>query len=77
MVIDNWYRTFTEQGAAYVTVAEFPATDGKVIRFTDWIGSIPPDYEIGEHVRVLYNRENATKAYIYSWKRIWSVAKPP
>jgi len=70
-VVDNVYRPFAEGGAAYTPVVEFPVSDGRLIPFTDGIGTIPPEYEVGMHVKVLYDPNNVQEARVYSWKRIW------
>ena len=72
-VVDNVYRPFAEGGAAYTPVVEFPASDGRLVRFTDGIGTIPPEYEVGTHVKVLYDPNNVQEARVYSWQRIWFV----
>ena len=72
-VVDNAYSTDSgpDAGGAYYPVVEFKPEDGKPMRFTDGIGSLPPDYEPGAQVEVLYNPKNADEARINSWKRLW------
>lgn len=70
-VVGNDYRAFAEGGAAYVPLVEFQAADGQVVRFTDSVGTIPPEFEQGEHVTVLYNPQDPENARLSTWKRIW------
>lgn len=70
-VMDNVFRPFVSDGAACVPVIEFQTRDGHVVRFTDAIGSYPPDYEVGTEVNVLYDPDDVQDARVNSWKRIW------
>jgi len=70
-VVDNVYRPFAEGGAAYVPVVEFQTHDGETVRFTDGVGTIPPDYEVGTEVKVLYDPDDVHHARVASWKRLW------
>ena len=62
-----------DEGGAYYPIVEFEIADGGKIRFTDGIGSLPPDYEVGERIKILYDPKNPQTARVYSWKRIWFV----
>lgn len=73
-VVDNSYATINDNGTitgAYHPVVEFRPAGGSPVRFTDGIGSLPPDYEVGAQVPVIYNPENHREARIYTWKRVW------
>jgi hypothetical protein len=73
-VVDNTYITTNDGGAesgAYYPVAEFTPLDGSPVRFTDGIGSLPPDYAVGAQVPVLYDPADVRSARIHSWKRLW------
>ena len=73
-VTGNSYSQINIDGnlsGAYHPVVEFTDARGDKIRFTDGIGSLPADYEIGAAVEVVYNQETPDKARIYSWKRFW------
>jgi hypothetical protein len=70
-VVDNYWEAFAHGGAAYVPVVDFQTVDGKAVRFTDGIGSIPPDYPVGAEVTVLYDPEDVHNARVVSWKRLW------
>lgn len=75
-VVGNYYSTVsdgTNVTGAYQPTIEFFTTEGNKIRFTDGAGSLPPDYETGEQVKVLYNPANQNEARINSWKRMWFV----
>ena len=75
-VVDNSYQTTYNDGnedGAYYPVVEFADSTGETVRFTDGVGSLPPDYEVGEQVQVLYNPEGTYPARISSWKRVWLV----
>ncbi len=73
-VIDNTYATTNSDDSAsgaYYPVVEFKPRDGQVRRFTDGIGSLPPNYAVGAQVEVLYNPQDVSKVRIYSWMRLW------
>ena len=74
IVVDNFYSTTNDNGTvsgAYQPVVEFKLADGKSVRFTDGVGSLPPDYEVGSQVDVVYNPQNPKEANINSLKRVW------
>jgi hypothetical protein len=58
-------------GASYAPVVDFRTMEGKTVRFTDGVGTIPPDYEIGAEVRVLNDPDDVHNAQVVSWKRLW------
>jgi hypothetical protein len=70
-VVDNVWHAFADGGAAYVPVVDFETRDGEVVRFQDGIGSIPPDYQVGAEVTVLYDPDDVQNARVTSWKRLW------
>lgn len=72
-VVDNsyWAGSGPDTGGAYYPVVEFKPRDGKLVRFTDGIGSLPPEYEVGAQVDVLYNPKDVDEARISSWVRLW------
>ena len=70
-VVDNYWQAFAHGGAAYVPVVDFQTQDGETVRFTDGIGSIPPDYAVGTEVQVLYDPDDIHSARVVSWKRLW------
>lgn len=73
-VVGNSYITTSTDGnfsGAYLPQIEFSLPTGEKVRFTDKIGSLPPDYAIGEQLEVIYNPENSREALIGSWKRMW------
>lgn len=73
-VVGNSYVNRYEDGnvsGAYQPEVEFTLPTGEKKRFTDGIGSLPPDYETGEKVEVIYNPNDPRDAHINSWKRIW------
>lgn len=75
-IVGNSYVTYLYDGntsGAYLPEVEFYAGDGKKIRFTDKIGSLPPDYEPETQIEIIYNPKDPQDARIYSWKRIWFV----
>jgi len=57
--------------SVYHPIVEFTAQNGKVVRFTDAVGTDPPDYQIGDRVSVLYHPQQIQNAQIQSWKRLW------
>jgi len=75
-VVDNSYQTTYNNGneeGAYYTVVEFTDSTGETVRFTDGAGSLPPDYEVGDQVPVLYNPDDIHDARLNTWKRVWFV----
>jgi hypothetical protein len=76
VVVDNRLGVAGDGGQSYYPVVEFTTRDGgrdgaRSVRFSDGIGSFPPDYEIGDRVAVLYDPDNPQDARIHSWKRLW------
>ena len=74
-VVDNSYSVTqdgTNESGAYYPVVEFTTAGGQVVRFTDGIGSLPPDYVIGASVPVLYDPAGVDQPRLASWKRLWS-----
>ena len=75
-VVGNSYASVFNDGnesGVYLPVIEFVTLNERKTRFTDQVGSLPPDYEIGASVEIIYNPENPSVARINSWKRLWLV----
>jgi hypothetical protein len=58
-------------GGSYAPVVDFQTMEAGTVRFTDGVGSIPPDYEVGAEVKVLYDPDDVHNAQIVSWKGLW------
>ena len=74
IVTGNAYSLTNTDGnvsGAYHPVVEFTDIRGNKLKFTDGIGSLPPDYETGSQVEVVFDAENSQNARIHSWKRFW------
>jgi hypothetical protein len=56
---------------AYQPEVRFRARDGSERRFTDGVGSLPPDFAVGETVTVLYAPSTPSRARVVTWKRLW------
>ena len=69
-VVENMTVAFAS-GASYAPVVDFRTLEGETVRFADGVGSIPPDYEVGAEVKVLYDPEDVHSARGASWKRLW------
>lgn len=69
-VVNNTIVAFAT-GASYAPVVEFCTPEGKTVRFVDGVGTIPPDYEVGVEVKVLYDPDDVHSARVASWKRLW------
>jgi len=69
-VVDNMTVAFAS-GASYAPVVDFRTLEGETVRFADGVGSIPPDYEVGAEVKVLYDPDDVHSARVASWKRLW------
>ena len=63
----------TTESGAYYPVIEFTTAAGETKRFTDGIGSLPPDYEVGAAVPVVYDPAGVQPPRLASWKRLWFV----
>lgn len=70
LVIDH-RDGFEEQ--SYRPVVEYRDADGRVRRFSDPAGSLPPDHAVGEAVEVAFDPHDPAKARLTSWKRLWLV----
>jgi hypothetical protein len=74
-VIGNAYLMVTNEGqtsGAYHPIVAFE-DGGERRSFTDGVGSLPPDYEVGAEVEVLYDPDDPKAARIDSFKRVWFV----
>jgi hypothetical protein len=69
-VVDNVVVAYAT-GASYAPVVDFRTMDGQTVRFVDGVGSIPPDYEVGTEVKILYDPADVHNARIVSWTRLW------
>ena len=58
-------------GGSYAPVVDFQSLEAGAVRFTDGVGTIPPDYEVGAEVKVLYDPDDVHSARVVSWKRLW------
>jgi Protein of unknown function (DUF3592) len=58
----------------YAPVFSFTSADGKTYTVTSDVSSSPPDFTIGESVRVRYDPANPEKARIHSFFQTWGVA---
>jgi hypothetical protein len=58
-------------GASYAPVVEFRTMEGETVRFTDDVGTVPPEYEVGAKVKVLYDPNDPHNAQLVSWERLW------
>jgi hypothetical protein len=69
-VVDNVVVAFAS-GASYAPVVDFRTLGGETVRFTDGVGSVPPEYEVGAEVKVLYDPDDVHNARVASWSRLW------
>jgi len=68
-VVDVVSRTTAAYDASFYPVVEFRTADGEVIRFESGTGGDPPEYRVGDAVRVYYDPQAPQSAMIDSWKR--------
>jgi hypothetical protein len=61
----------SDEGKGYRPVVEFVQPDSAPVRFTGGVGSNPPAFRVGEHVRVRYNPDNPQDAAIDQYWQIW------
>lgn len=72
VVVENDTTLFSDGTSAYVPVVEFYTNRGDKIRFTDdSVGTIPPAYQPGDKVEVIYNPENPLEARISSFVHLY------
>jgi hypothetical protein len=69
-VVDN-VLVARATGASYAPVVEFQTIEAGTVRFTDDLGTIPPEYEVGANVKVLYDPKDVHHAQLVSWERLW------
>ncbi len=73
-VVANSYAT-TQDGTtvsgAYYPVVAYTTAAGQTVRFTDGVGSLPPDYALGAAVPVVYDPAGVQPPRLASWKRLW------
>ena len=55
-----------DEGVTYAPVIRFVGPDGRVVEFTESISSKPPAHHVGEQVKILYHREDPTRARVAS-----------
>jgi hypothetical protein len=73
-VVVELSESVDEDGSTYYPVVRFVAPDGQVVRFKGGIGSNPPDYRVGDPVRVLYDPSNPRTARLDTWGNRWGGA---
>jgi len=61
-------------GINYAPTFTFSAADGKEYTVTSGVASNPPDFEVGEHVRVRYLPNHPKSAEIDSFWQLWLVS---
>ncbi len=69
-VVDNVFVA-RATGGSYAPVVEFQTIEAGTVRFTDHVGTIPPEYEVGAKVKVLYDPNDVHHAQLVSWERLW------
>ncbi|HWG19791.1 MAG TPA: DUF3592 domain-containing protein [Terracidiphilus sp.] len=55
----------------YAPVFTFAAMDGQKYTIASSVRSSPPAYSLGEHVRVLYDKNNPANAKLSSFTQLW------
>jgi hypothetical protein len=58
---------------AYYPVVQFSGPAGQSITFRSSVGSSSPDYQVGESVSILYDRQNPDSARVDAFMSIWLV----
>ncbi|WP_197496680.1 DUF3592 domain-containing protein [Mycobacterium sp. 1274761.0] len=58
-------------GKGYRPVVEFVPPGSGPVRFTNWLGSNPPSFYVGDHVPVRYSPDNPQDAVIDRFWHIW------
>jgi Protein of unknown function (DUF3592) len=70
-VTDNVKRLFANGTFSYVPEIKFKTTSGKYAYFTGKTGTIPPVYQKGDKVSILYNPLNSSETMISSFRELW------
>ncbi|HEX9060963.1 MAG TPA: DUF3592 domain-containing protein [Clostridia bacterium] len=60
-----------DKDTTFAPVVQFKLTEGENITFTSSVGSSPPQFKIGDSVKVLYNPDNPGNAEINSFLSLW------
>lgn len=71
--VDGTVVDLSHNGKSYRPVVEFVLPESAPVRFTSWVGSNPPAFDVGEQVRVRYNPDNPQDAVIDTYWQIWFV----
>lgn len=69
--VDGTVVDLSHNGKGYRPVVEFVLPSSAPVRFTGSLGSNPPAFRIGEHVRVRYNPDNPQDAGIDQYWQTW------
>jgi hypothetical protein len=73
-------RAYGRQGkrsyvySIYHPVVRFPLPDGEMVQFTSQIGSTPPEFQVGQSVKVLYHPAQPQSARIQGFWELWGQA---
>lgn len=60
-----------DNGTTFTPVVQFKLTDGENITFTSSVGSNPPQFKIGDSVKVLFSPDKPDNAEINSFVSLW------
>ena len=63
-----------DEGVTYAPVIRFAGPGGRVVEFTESVSSNPPSHRVGEQVKILYHREDPTRARVASTLNLYLLA---
>lgn len=64
-------REHHDDGVTYSPVVRFTGPDGRLIEFTESTSSNPAGYGVGDRVKILYRRSDASDARVGSTPRLY------
>ena len=72
-VIKMIYSSHDTNSGVYYPVVRFQTTDGQTLEERSRFGSSPPEFKQGDHVQILYTRDNPKNWCINSWWDLYFV----
>jgi len=71
IVVDLDYSQDSDGDGSYRPVVEYRDSEGRTRTYHSSTGSNPPNYEVGERVTIIYQRDNPTRAVIDGFFDRW------
>ncbi len=64
----------SDEGVTYAPVIRFQAPGGRLIEFTESVSSNPPGHSVGNRVKILYHRDDPSRARVASTSKLYLLA---